>query len=474
MRACLFASAVFLLAASLPAQQTSKAPALPAALPPLGPLRIIAPPEVKEYQLANGMQVWLVSRPNLPKIQLTLLLKDGDSSDPPAMPGLARILATAITQGTKTRSAQQIADAAQFTGGEISTSADVDGIQLGIDSLSEYTEQALDLLQDISGNATFSPEQVISTRSHLKNALFAQQADPHFLARQALFAVLYPGQPYRIVSPSKATLENVTSENLTALYRQTFRPDRALLVAVGEFQPERLLQQIKNDFESWKAAGPVGTVAKPQPAKPDHRVYIVPRPHSVQTTLLIGAPVPTLHDREAPVLELTDAIYGSGFNSRLRKNIREDKGYSYHPGSAIETYRWGATVQTLEDVRNAVTGPSLKETFYELNRMATEPPSGQELMNGKRYVIGNMALEMHSRRGMADILGDFWLQDIPSDFLETKMEITERATTADVQRVAATYLAPNRMTVVAVGEKTVIKDQLQPFGMPILDAPPPE
>ncbi|MGC1782988.1 MAG: pitrilysin family protein [Acidobacteriaceae bacterium] len=472
MRAGLCFSAAFLLAASLPGQQASNLPALPAALPSLGPLRTVSPPKVKEYRLANGMEIWFVQRANLPKVQMTLLLKGGDSLDPPELPGLAQVLATAVTQGTATRSARQIADAAEFTGGEISADADVDSMELGIDSLSEYTDQALALLQDISQNVAFSSEQLAATRSHLRNALLAQQADPHFLARRALFGVLYPGNPYGTVAPTAATVQNFTSDNLRTLYRQTFRPDRALLIAVGQFQPEMLLRQIKKDFGDWKGSGSAVAGSRPPARKIDHRVYIVDRPNSVQATMLIAAMTPTLHDPAEPVLELADAIYGSGFNSRLRKNIREDKGYSYHPGSAIETHRWSATVETTEDVRNAVTGPSLKETFYELQRMSTEPPSGQELINGKRYLIGNIALRIHSRPGMAAILGEFWIQGVPADFLETEMQTVQRATTAQVRRAAAEYLAPQRMTVVAVGEKKVIEGQLQSFGMPILDIPP--
>lgn len=474
MRKTAFISTIFLLTGTLLAQQPDAIHVLPPGLPPLGPLHMISTPPVKQYRLKNGMEVWFVGRSNLPKVEFELILKGGDSLDPIQAPGLAQVLAQAVTQGTTTRTAGQIADGAQFTGGEISTSADADSIQLGIDALSEYANEALALLGDIAQNASFPVRRIAFLRSHLTNALLAQQGDPHFLARQSLMAVFYPHHPYRIVAPTAATVRNITSENLNAFYRQMFSPDRAILIVVGDFQQKALLTQIKAEFGSWKKSISAMAVPAAPVVKPDHRVYIVARPHSVQTTILIAAPAPTLHDPQEPVLELADAIYGSGFNSRLRKNIREDKGYSYHPGSEIEARRWSALVQTHEDVRNAVTGPSLNQTFYELDRMSTEPPSGQELMNGKRYVIGNTALEIHSRRGLADLLGSFWVQDLPADFLQTEMKTVRSATAADVQRASAKYLASDRMTVVAVGEKEVIENQLQPLKMPILEAPKPE
>lgn len=473
MRKIVFASAILLLAGTMFAQQGSAAHALPAGLPPLGPLHIVSMPKVKQYRLANGMQVWLVSRPDLPKVELNLLLKGGDSLDPASAPGLAQILATAVTQGTATKSAKEIADTAQFVGGEISSSADADSTQLGIDALSEYADRALVLLADLAQNANFPANRVAFVRSHLTNQLLARQGDPHFLARRDLFAVFYPDHPYSIVAPPASTVRNATPASLLELYRQAFSPNRALLVVVGDFQQRALLKDIKANFGSWKNSGAAVASTQAPAVKPDHRVYIVSRPHSVQTTMLIAAPAPTLHDADGPILELADAIYGSGFNSRLRRNIREDKGYSYHPGSQVETRRWCAIVQTHEDVRNAVTGPSLKQTFYELDRMAAQPPTGEELLNGKRYVIGNTALAIHSRQGLADVFGSYWVQDVPPSFLQNELNKVRRATTAEVRQISAKYLASARMTVVAVGDERTIRDQLRSFNMPILDAPPP-
>ncbi len=474
MRIVLSICAAILLIAGAWGQSTTVPSNLPPGLPPLGPLQTVTSPKVEEYRLPNGMQIWLVRRPALPKVALTLLLRGGDSADPSAMPGLAQVLAAAVTQGTTTRSAKQIADSAEFIGGDLSASADVDSIQLSIDPLSEYVNNALALFKDVSQNAAFAPEEVALVTSNLNNARMGQQADPLFMARRATAGIFYPQHPYRILSPSAATLRNATPDSLRALYRQTFRPDGALLIAVGEFDPKSMRAQIEKEFGAWKAIGPpFPTIAPPQ-TQVDHRVYVVDRPHSVQTTMLISAPSPTLHDAGESVLELADAIYGSGFSSRLRKNIREDKGYSYHPFSDVETHRLAATVQTGEDVRNAVTGASLKETFFELDRMASDPPSAQELLNGKRYLMGNTAVDLGSRRILAFTLGAFWVQDMPADFLTAQMKAVYGATASDVQQAALKYLASHRMTVVAVGEKSVIEEQLRPFGMQIVDAPHPE
>jgi len=460
---------VLLLAGSLKAQSGTSA--LPAGLPPLGPLHGIVSPKIDKFQLANGMQIWLVRRPLFPKVAFTLLLRGGDSQDPVALPGLAQLMAQVATKGTTTRSASKIADAAQLAGGTLAASADVDSVRLEIDSLSDDASAVVALLGDVSQHATFPEDELASAKASAKNQLLGKEGQPHFLAERALLGTFYSGSPYRIVSPSLATLQNAAGDDLKTLYRQTFRPDRALLIAVGQFEPAEMLAQIRKNFNAWKASGPpVPLAGEPQP-RADHTVYIVERPRSVQTTMLIAAPAPTLHDPDEPLLQLANTIYGSGFGSRLMKNIREDKGYSYHPGSGIETFRWGAIVQTHEDVRNAVTGASLEQTLLELNGMAAHPPSAQELLNGKRQLLGGVAVALHSRTKLADMLGAFWVQQEPADFLDAQMATVQKATIADVQRVSAKYLAADKMTVVAVGEKSVIQDQLKSSGMKIEDAP---
>jgi predicted Zn-dependent peptidase len=471
LRTTLHLGVLLLLAGSLAAQR--EAQTLPPGLPPLGPLHSVVSPKIQKFQLANGMQIWLVHRPLLPKVTFTLLLRGGDSQDPSALPGLAQLMAQVASKGTTTRSSREIADAAELAGGSLTTSSDVDSVRLEIDSLSDYAPAVLALLGDISQHATFPEEERVSAKASQKNQLLVRETQPHFLAERALFETFYPGQSYRIFSPSLATLQNATDDDLKTLYRRIFRPDQALLIAVGQFDPLLMLAQIRKNFAGWKSSGPPAPLAMESQPRPDHAVYIVDRPRSVQTTMLISAPAPTLHDPDEPLLQLANTIYGSGFGSRLMKNIREDKGYSYHPGSAIETFRWGAIVQTHEDVRNAVTGASLQQTFLELNRMAADPPSEQELLNGKRQLLGSVAIALHSRVQFIAMLGSFWLQEEPADFLDVQMATVQKATIADVQRISAKYLAADRMTVIAVGEKLVIQDQLKPLGMKIKDAPNP-
>jgi predicted Zn-dependent peptidase len=193
----------------------------------------------------------------------------------------------------------------------------------------------------------------------------------------------------------------------------------------------------------------------------------------VQTALLVGAPAPVRTDPDYSALEVANAIYGGMFGSRLTKNIREDKGYTYSPYSYLDINGKAGVVITREDVRNAVTGPSYKETIFELNRMATAPVSDQELTAAKRYLLGTLGFRLQSRTSVARRLATLWVYGLDTQFIRKDADDIMSATAAQVQQASQRYLAPDKMTVVAVGEDKVVHEQFAPFSLPVVDAPKP-
>ncbi len=473
MKGYLHVFVLLLFVSALNAQQTPAVPSLPAGLPPAGALKPVTSPAVEEHQLGNGMRIWMVQRPDLPKVVFTLLVRGGDSFDPPSAPGLARLMAQTLTEGTASRSSREIAEAAQGTGGDLSATAGPDSTQVSLDSLSEHAMDAVALVADVARNANFPDKEVDLAKSNMQDELRSSEARPGFLARRAWYQITYGDHPYHIMSATMKTLESATPDSLRALYAQEFSPDRALLVIVGSFDKAQLLPQIDKVFGSWKRGTGSQPEIKEAASKGDHNIYFIERSGSVQTTMLIGAVGPTLRNPDEPNLRLANTIYGGSFGSRLIRNIREDKGYTYSPYSYTTAYRWSGAILTSEDVRNEVTGPSLKETFYELKRISTEAPSSQELDQAKRYLIGNTALDLQSRASVAAKLGKYWVDGELATHLTEEMAAIQKASTGEVAKAAAKYLAPDRMTVVAVGEKSVILEQLKPFGMQIVPAPAP-
>ena len=200
-------------------------------------------------------------------------------------------------------------------------------------------------------------------------------------------------------------------------------------------------------------------------------IFLVPRAGSVQTTLRLAYPGPLRQDPDYEAAEAANAIYGGMFGSRLVLNIREDKGYTYSPFATLRTYREAGFLFTQADVRNAVTGASLNEIDYELNRMATVPPTETEMTQARRYLVGIQAIQLQSGSGLAGDLGNLWINGLPPEEIARHSEKLEKSSAAEVSVAARKYFASAHSTVIAVGEEKVVRQELEPFALEIKSAP---
>ena len=443
-----------------------KQTALPKELPPYGPLRPLMAKNITTSQLGNGLQVWLVPERGFPKTAFALAVRGGLAADPKDRPGIADLLAAAVTEGTKTRTAKQLASEIQAAGGDLEADATADSILLSASVLADSATKTMALLADVAQNAVFADAEVEIAKKNLSSSLEAEEAEPSFLAKRALYRALFPGHPYGVVSPTKESLAGTTAADLKREYARRFRPDQALLIVVGDFDESRALSEIRSAFGSWRAPSEpaVKPVVQPGSSRTAEVLY-VPRPNSVQTTIYLGTLTPSPSSSDYYAAKIANAIYGGMFGSRLINNIREDKGYTYSPGANISNYHETGVLVTRADVRNAVTGASFNEIGYELNRMASTVPTEDELERAKRYMVGTLALSSQSRAAVAQSLARLWINSLPPDELWKQGGKLEGVSATDVESAGRQYFPVSRMTIVAIGDEKVIKDSLSPFGL---------
>jgi predicted Zn-dependent peptidase len=169
-------------------------------------------------------------------------------------------------------------------------------------------------------------------------------------------------------------------------------------------------------------------------------------------------------------LQVADAVFGAGFDSRLVKNIREDKGYSYHPYGRVRPMRSCSTVTTGAAVRSEVTGPALVEVLYELDRMATSPPSDAELERTRRLLVGNHVMQNQSQMAVATLVAGYWSVGLPAETLGSYVDRVKAVTPADVLQAGRAHLASRLQSIVAVGDPA-IEAELRVFGPVEVRAP---
>ena len=438
--------------------------ALPKGLPPYGADKPVPVPKIDKHTLANGMTLWIVADgEGVPKANFVLAVRGGTAHDPRALNGLSDILASTLDEGTRTRSAIQIAQELQALGATLGARSGLEATTVSASGLSDNAAAILQLLADVARNPTFPDAEVDLAKANSLQGLKAAQAQPDYQAGIAFDTAVFGTHPYGTGELTEASITAVTSPALRELHARRFRPDRALLVASGRVDSTEIARLAKQAFGDWQASGAAEAEipAAPGAAVPSH--VFVPRANSVQSAIRIGRPAFAAADRILPRADVAETILGGGFGSRLFTNLREEKGYTYGAGAGFGAYRNGGYFVADADVRNEVTGAAIGEFNKELQRMVDEPVGADELRRSQRYLAGVYLFRNQLRGSVAGSLASLWIDGRAPEELGQYVDRINAVTAADVQDVARRYFNPRDQSVVVVGDPSVA-DQIKPYG----------
>jgi predicted Zn-dependent peptidase len=198
-------------------------------------------------------------------------------------------------------------------------------------------------------------------------------------------------------------------------------------------------------------------------AAPGARV-LLERPGSVQATLRLGRPGIAASAEDQVPLSLTSTILGGGFSSRVNLKLREEKGYTYGASAGARNYRDGGAIVGGADVRNEVAGAALAEFMAEYQRIGSQPVGSQEIQETKRFVAGSYVLSTQLQGSLARQLAANWLIGLPADYLGRFVPLVRQVTAAQVLAMGRKYFAPQDQSIVVVGDKAALAEQLKAYG----------
>ena len=450
------------LAAALPAAaQQPKREAPPA----LGTPKAFTLPPKREFTLANGMKVTFVPFGTIPKVSVYTMVGTGHIDEASNQVALADVTGEMMREGTTTRTATQVAEAVAGMGGELTVFVGDDRTQVGGAVLSERGPDMVRLEADLLRNPAFPQSELARITANKARDVAIARSQPQALAQEQFVKTIYGDHPYGRLFPSDTMLKGYTIAQVRDFHARNFGAARAHLYVVGRFDAAAVERAVRESFEGWAAGSP--PTAKPPTPHTGHSVTLLDRPKAVQSTIMVGLPVPDPTAKDYTALQVTDALLGGTFGSRITTNIREQKGYTYSPYSYVSTHRHDAYWVQQADVTTKFTGASLKEIFGEIDRLQKEAPSTTELNGIKNNMIGIFTLRNASRGGIVTQLAEADLQGLGDDYLSGYVKRVMAVSPAEGQRITTTYLTPDRMTLVVVGDKATVADQLAPFQKPI-------
>jgi zinc protease len=442
----------------------TRAAEITSSVPELSAERQVAWPKRTRARLSNGLQVVLAETHSIPKFHGELFFRAGEALVSERATGLAEMTATVVRTGTAKRNSRRIEEDLRSLGADLGTSAGQDTSAISFTGLSEYGEPLLQLINELARDASFPEPEFERERRQKLEEVKLERTSPGFLASERLRKVLFGAHPYARVSPSEPQVAAYKRQDLESVYHEIYTPENALLMLVGDFEPQAMLGEIEKIFGDWAGKGPVAKQGAALPKLHGRRVYLVHNPGSVQTQILAGCHAITRKDPDWIRLGLANSLYGGAFNSRLVMNIREDKGYTYSPRSGVNPLRQHGYFSVSAAVRNEVVAASLTEIFYELDKLRSLPVPEPELADAQNYLCGVFSLGLATQEGLLSQFSTVELHDLPEDYLETYRDKVRALTPGDLMRVARKHFDSANMQIVVIGDRGQVQEQAALFG----------
>ncbi|MCH1406784.1 MAG: insulinase family protein [Schleiferiaceae bacterium] len=424
------------------------------------PARSIELGSAAQFELKNGLKVFVVENHKLPRISMSLIL-DRDPIVEASKAGYVSIAGDMIGAGTANRSKAVLDEEVDFMGANFGTSAS--SIRMG--GLSKYTDQLVDILSDVLLNPTFPQEEFDKLKAQMLSGLQANADDPDAISGNLRGATLYGLEhPFGEVM-TEASVEAITVEDCKSYFDAYFRPNIAFMVIIGDITAKDAQKKLKKALKKW-APAEVPHHEYPKTEVPTaQRVVMVDKPSAVQSVVWLGNVIDLPHGHaDIEPLRVANQILGGGMSGRLFTNLREDKAFTYGAYSNFGVDELNATFGASAKVRNEVTDSAITEFLNEIGRMRTEAVSEDDLIAAKASLSGSFGRSLESPASAANFALNIARYDLSADYYNNYLARLDGVTAEDVLRVSNQYMDADHLTITVVGKAQDVAGKLSAFG----------
>ena len=420
-------------------------------------------PTWTKAKLSNGAELIVSEKHDLPLVSFSMTFLGGtDQFETADRRGVGNLAASMMSEGTKTRNGDDLSNALQLLGTNVSVGVGGENGSISFVSTTARFAATLDILTDMLVNSTFPPEALERLRAQRLVALEQAKAQPGSIASRVFPRVLYGDAHPLGQSSTEQTIKAITRADVVDFHQRYFKPGRALITVVGDVTPAAIRPVIEKGLASWAAGGERPTFSfPPLPAAKPTTIYLVDKPGSAQSTFSLGLPGPPRTTPDYFALQVMNTILGGMFQARLNANIREEKGYSYGVGSSFGFGKGPNPFRTGGDIVGDKTDAALVEFMKELRGILGERPvTEEELKTAKESMVQRLPGTFASVGAINGAITGLWLESLPDNYYQQYTKSVMAITAADVVRVAKQYLDLDHLAIVIVGDRKAIEAPL--------------
>jgi zinc protease len=418
-------------------------------------------PEVKQFSLSNGLKVAFVERKSVPVVNMSLMINAGYAADMGEF-GLATLVGSMLTEGTKTRSSLQLSDQIADLGASIYSNSDLDNTYLGMSALKNNFDASLALFSDVLLNPAFPENDFQRKRKEQLLNIKQEQSQPFGMGLRVLPKIIYgAGHSYSMPftgSGTEASLEKMKRDHLVQFHNTWFVPNNATLVVVGDITESELKAKLEKNLGSWKSKTVPQKNIKDVPLAQKPTVYVVDKPDAIQSIIFAGTVGPKGNDPDYETLQMANRILGGDFTSRVNMNLREDKHWSYGAGSVSLDAKGPGMFITYGPVQTDKTKESMQEIQKELTQyIGDKPATDKEFQKVKNNAVLQLPGIWETNGSVMSTLQNNINYGRGLDYLRNYPTMLQNMQLADVQQSAKKLIHPNSIAWLIVGDRKKIE-----------------
>ena len=430
-----------------------------------GPKALALPTPVTRT-FPNGLRLVVVEHHELPVVDVQLLVRSGGASDVPGRTGLASLTSQMLKEGAGRRSSLDIADQEAFLGVTLYTTSAFERSTIGLYTPTAQLDSALALFADVALRPTFPESELERLKQNRLTGLLQLRDRGPAIADRAYAAIVFgKDHPYgRPPGGDEAGTKAIGRADVQRFFDAHYRPNNATLLVVGDVRPDDIERRLRALFGEWERKDPPAAHYPSPPAARGTTIHLIDKPGAAQSSFRIGLVGVPRSTPDFFAIEVMNTVLGVPFTSRLNRNLRETRGYTYGAGSSFSMRRHPGPFMARAEIVAAKTDSALIEFMKELRAIRETVPA-EELAKAKAYLQNQLPADFETTGGIAGQLADLLTYDLPLDFYDGYVAGVERVTPADVQRVARQYVDTERLTIVIVGDRASIEPKLRSLGV---------
>ncbi len=450
-----------------PPAQPPKAPADPLAEPPPAGITPSMPfPPITHGRLDNGLELAIVPRRGYPVIDVRLVVRSGQATDA-ERPGIAALAGDLLKDGgAGPYSSREIVERAETLGGSLSVSTDRDSTRIGITVTSGDLDPALEIISALALKPRFSPDEFQKLKAREVDRVKGRsRTSPAWLASMLLYRELYELptsiHPYARYDALPEEIEAIRLEDAKRWARTHVVPENATLVVTGDVDASAVTQAAQRWFGGWRGTRPAPPSFSTPFSTEGLRLFVVDRPSSAQSLVLIGVPGPERKSTDYPALMAANQVLGGGVAGRLFLDVREKRSLAYNTGSSVEEPAHGGMPLVLSaGTRTAKTTEAVEALLENLERVGASTPSPEEVERATRFLSDSFLFKMETAAALSELTARLVVLGLADEAYDEYRRAVRELAPESIAAVASRYYKKNGAIVVVAGDAATIAKPL--------------